>query len=143
MKAAVITRHAITNYGSLLQAIATEKLFETVGLECETIDYIRDDEYYTEQEKTNLKNKPKYNSNPLTRAAYLALRQGEAVKGGRFFRDMQKKYLHLTKRYHSRQIFTLREATRSGERLLTLTLTRHIFSPLPMTATDGFPTLQA
>ena len=101
MKAAVITRHAITNYGSLLQAIATEKLFETVGLECETIDYIRDDEYYTEQEKTNLKNKPKYNSNPLTRAAYLALRQGEAVKGGRFFRDMQKKYLHLTKRYHS------------------------------------------
>ncbi len=101
MKAAVITRHAITNYGSLFQAIATQKLFESLGMECEIIDYIRDDEYYTEQEKTNLKNKPKYNGNPLTRAAYLALRQGEAVKGGRFFREMQKKHLNLTKRYHS------------------------------------------
>lgn len=101
MKAAVITRHSITNYGSLLQAIATQKLFESLGLECEIIDYIRDDEYYTEQEKTNLKDKPRYNKNIVLRTAYLALRQGEAVKGGRFFRKMQKKYLKLTKRYRS------------------------------------------
>lgn len=101
MKAAVITRHAITNYGSLLQAIATQKLFEELGCECEIIDYIRDDEYYTNYEKMNLKNKPRYNSNPVTRALYLALRQGETVKGGKAFREMQKKYLNLTQRYCS------------------------------------------
>lgn len=101
MKAAVITRHSITNYGSLLQAMATQKLFESLGYECEIIDYIRNDEYYTEQEKTNLKNKPRYNKNFVLRTAYLLLRQGEAVKGGKFFREMQKKYLNLTKRYAS------------------------------------------
>lgn len=101
MKAAVITRHAITNYGSLFQAIATEKLFDELGFECETIDYVRDDEYYTEQEKTNLKNKPRYNRSFVTRALYLMLRQGETVKSGKFFRQLQKESLHLTKRYRS------------------------------------------
>ncbi|HIS37870.1 TPA: hypothetical protein IAC10_14800 [Candidatus Scatousia excrementigallinarum] len=40
MKVAVITRHAITNYGSLLQAIATQHLVESFGHTCEVIDYI-------------------------------------------------------------------------------------------------------
>lgn len=40
MKVAVITRHAITNYGSLLQAIATQQLVESLGNACEIIDYI-------------------------------------------------------------------------------------------------------
>lgn len=40
MKVAVITRHAITNYGSLLQAIATQQLVESLGYTCEVIDYI-------------------------------------------------------------------------------------------------------
>ena len=50
MKVAVITRHAITNYGSLLQAIATQQLVESLGNACEIIDYIRDDETYQNQE---------------------------------------------------------------------------------------------
>ena len=40
LKVAVITRHAITNYGSLLQAIATQQLVESLGYACEVIDYI-------------------------------------------------------------------------------------------------------
>ena len=41
MKVVVITRHAISNYGSLLQAMATQQVIESLGHSCEIIDYIR------------------------------------------------------------------------------------------------------
>ena len=44
MKIKVITRHAPSNYGSLLQSIATVKVMEGMGHECEIIDYQRPDE---------------------------------------------------------------------------------------------------
>ena len=50
-KVAVITRHAVANYGSLLQAIATQRLIEQCGCSCEIIDYIREDETYRNCEK--------------------------------------------------------------------------------------------
>ena len=50
-KVAVITRHAVSNYGSLLQAIATQRLIEQCGCSCEIIDYIREDEIYRNCEK--------------------------------------------------------------------------------------------
>ncbi len=37
-----ITLHAINNYGSVLQTLATEKIFESLGCEVETIDYVRE-----------------------------------------------------------------------------------------------------
>ena len=36
----VITRHAPTNYGSLLQAIATQRVIMNLGHECRIINYI-------------------------------------------------------------------------------------------------------
>lgn len=42
MKVAIITLHAINNYGSVLQTLATEKLFQKLGCEVVTIDYIRE-----------------------------------------------------------------------------------------------------
>lgn len=42
MKVANITLHAINNYGSVFQSLATERLFEQLGCEVETIDYIRE-----------------------------------------------------------------------------------------------------
>ncbi len=42
MKVAIITLHAIDNYGSVLQTYATEKLFQQQGCEVETINYIRE-----------------------------------------------------------------------------------------------------
>lgn len=101
MKIAVITRHAITNYGSLLQAFATQQVIENLGHECEIIDYIRDDETYTQHEKTLLARKTEWNCNPIKRAIYLALRQPESVASGRRFEGERKKYLHLTRRYTS------------------------------------------
>ena len=34
----IITRHAIANYGSILQAYATQKIFENLGYETKIID---------------------------------------------------------------------------------------------------------
>lgn len=101
MKVAVITRHAISNYGSLLQAMAMQQIVESLGHSCEIIDYVRVDETYLECEKVLLKRKPEWNNHPLKRAIYLALRQPESILAGRRFEKAQKKYLHLSKRYSS------------------------------------------
>ena len=71
MKVAVITRHAVANYGSLLQAIATQKVIEELGHSCEIIDYVREDEDYRQVEKSLLKRKPRWDSNPVKRGLYL------------------------------------------------------------------------
>ena len=101
MKVAVITRHAITNYGSLLQAFATQQVIETLGHECEIINYVRDDEFYAKHEKTLLERKPDWNRNPIKKMIYLALRQPESIASGKRFEEEQLKYLHLTKKYTS------------------------------------------
>lgn len=101
MKVAIITRHAITNYGSLLQALATQTVLENMGHTCEVIDYIRDDEHYSQQEKTILKRKPEWNKNIIKRALYLLIRQPESILSGKKFEKAQKKYLKLTKKYHT------------------------------------------
>lgn len=43
MKIDLITLHAIKNYGSVLQTLATQTLFESYGYEVEVINYIRED----------------------------------------------------------------------------------------------------
>lgn len=99
MKVAVITRHSITNYGSLLQAIATQKVIENLGHSCEIIDYIRDDETYLQQEKTLIRRKPEWNNNLIKRTVYLAIRQPESIAAGKKFEKAQRQYLNLSKRY--------------------------------------------
>lgn len=101
MKVAVITRHAIANYGSLLQAFATQKVVEKLGYSCEIIDYIRDDESYRNHEKTLLARKKEWNNNPVKKLLYLALRQPESIATGKRFEKEQKRYLNLTQRYSS------------------------------------------
>lgn len=101
MKVAVITRHAIINYGSLLQAFATQQVIENLGHECKIINYIRDDESYTRHEKTLLARKPEWNCSPLKKIIYLALRQPESIASGKKFEKEQSKYLHLTRKYTS------------------------------------------
>lgn len=99
MKVAVITRHAVSNYGSLLQAIATQHIIENLGHSCEIIDYVRTDEAYPEVEKTLLAKKDKWNKNHIKRLVYLAIRQPASVFVGKKFEKAQKELLHLTARY--------------------------------------------
>ncbi len=99
MKVSIITRHAIANYGSLLQAFATQKVLENLGYDSEIIDYIRDDESYKQHEKTLLKRKEGWNNNPIKRAMYLLTRQPESVKAGKRFEKEREKLLNLSERY--------------------------------------------
>ncbi len=103
MKVDVITRHAITNYGSLLQAFATQEAIKQAGHECEIIDYIREDESYENHEKTILNRKPRWNNNPLKRLLYLLIRQPSSIVSGKKFEAQRKKYLNLSRRYKTRE----------------------------------------
>lgn len=103
MKIAVITRHSITNYGSLLQALATQITIEKLGYDCEIINYIRSDESYKNLEKTLLKNKAKWNQNAIKRFMYLLLRQPESYIAGKKFEKEQIRYLKLSKLYESQK----------------------------------------
>ncbi len=42
MKISLITLHAVKNYGSVLQTLATQKMFESYGFDVEVINYIRE-----------------------------------------------------------------------------------------------------
>lgn len=103
MKVAVITRHAISNYGSLLQTWATQEIVNKLGYDCEIVDYIRTDEDYVRYEKTVLEKKAGWNDNLVKRWLYLLLRQPESIVAGKMFAREQKKYLQLTKRYSSKE----------------------------------------
>ena len=103
MKVAVITRHAITNYGSLLQSLATQKILAKLGYDNLIIDYVRKDENYRAIAKVLLEKNPKWNKNLLTRTIYMLLQSPEYYVAGKAFERMQNKYLYLTERCETRE----------------------------------------
>lgn len=106
MRVSLITRHAITNYGSLLQTLATQIVIERLGHTCEVVNYIRADENYRQHERTLLKRKPEWNRNPIKRGIYLALRQPESRLSGRRFAKERNRLLHLSQLYSSMEELT-------------------------------------
>lgn len=101
MEIKVITRHAPSNYGSLLQSIATIKVLNTLGHDCQIIDYIRDDEKGLGGVLTALKQKPSWYNNPFKRLLYILVRYPEQKWEEMQFEQMRKKFLNLTPRYSS------------------------------------------
>ena len=99
----VITRHAPSNYGSLLQSIATIRILESLGHECRIIDYVRPDETGFRGTMTSLAGKPRWNSNPVLRAAYLLVRCPEDILAERKFSKMRHKHLKLTERCSTKE----------------------------------------
>ena len=79
MKVAVITRHAICNYGSFLQSYALQKAIEKLGNEAVIIDYIREDEEYHKRINIALKKSKRWNKNFLMRMIYKVSRYPETV----------------------------------------------------------------
>ena len=101
MDVKVITRHAPTNYGSLLQAIATIRIINSLGHNCKIIDYQRKDERGLQMILAALKLKPNWNKNFFTKLVYCLLRYPEESFAQRVFDIMRKKYLCMTPRYNS------------------------------------------
>lgn len=100
MDVKVITRHSPSNYGSLLQSIATVHVIERLGHQCEIIDYQRKDERGLKGVLTQLNCKGSY-GNPLKRLAYIAIRYPIEKYAQVKFDRMRKCYLKMTKRCSS------------------------------------------
>ena len=97
MNIKVITRHAPSNYGSLLQAIATQAVLERLGHECEIIDYVRDDEHGLRAVTTAAAGKGD-RFGGARKLAYIAVRYPEEKAAEIKFARMRSRYLKLTPR---------------------------------------------
>lgn len=94
----VITRHTPSNYGSLLQAIATQTIIENLGHKCEIIDYVRDDEHGLHGVVTALQRKREWRVSLLKRLAYIILRYPDEKIAEFKFSKMRSQHMNLTER---------------------------------------------
>lgn len=101
MNVKVITRHTPSNYGSLLQALATQEVIKGLGHDVEIIDYRRTDERGMAAVTTALRGKPQFMSNPIKRIAYISMMYPETKIAEMKFDRMRRKYLNLTHRCES------------------------------------------
>lgn len=96
MKVGVITRHAVPNYGSLLQSYATQVVLEKMGYDVEIINYIRNDEMAENLSKTLIKGK-RGDKNFITRMIYNAIQMPNYSKMYKKFELFRKDILKVTK----------------------------------------------
>ncbi len=91
MKISLITLHAIKNYGSALQTLATQEMFKSYGFDTEVINFIREDSL-----DENLLNSW-CGSNPIKRLAMMpTVKRWEKVFGG-----FLSKNINLTKKVYT------------------------------------------
>ena len=102
MKVDFITRHAIPNYGSILQTYATQKVLEKLGCDSEVINYIQLEETGGKTITTNCHIENKGWKSKLKRMAYLIIQQPNVTHMHKKFAQFRKKYLKQTqKEYHT------------------------------------------
>lgn len=94
----VITRHAPSNYGSLLQSIATITILERMGHQCKIIDYIRKDEQGLKAILTSLNNKKGWNGSFIKKGLFVLFRYPEEKIAELKFKKMRSQFLKLTQR---------------------------------------------
>lgn len=101
MKVYILTRHAICNYGSLLQSYATEQIFHQLGCEAVTLDYQREDERPKNVTKLLLAKSQRWNKNFLTKLIYYLVQYPDHVLMGWRFRKYQNEWLRLSEKMYS------------------------------------------
>ncbi len=95
MKVAIVTLHRVYNYGSALQAYATQKVFEKQGYEAVIIDYITPQRTKKKIFFGKSPNDPK----GIKKFVYQTAKIGSLLLKERTFGKFVKKNLKLTKRY--------------------------------------------
>ncbi len=98
MNIKVITRHGPSNYGSLLQSIATLHILEKLGHRAEIIDYQRKDERGLKATIAQVNQKAGYAHNIVKKLLYVLVRYPMETITRVRFDGMRKKYLKLTSR---------------------------------------------
>lgn len=102
---ALISRHSVANYGSFLQAYATEEIMRAIGCKAVTVDYIREQESVDSLARLHSDNR-----GIIQRAYRKTLWKMLYKEKEQHFRKMQKEYLSLTKRYNSQSIRELQNS---------------------------------
>lgn len=98
MNIKVITRHGPSNYGSLLQSMATLSVLRSLGHHAEIIDYQRSDERGLKGTLALLAQKPAYNRNLIKKLLYVLVRFPLETLARHKFDKMRNHYLSLTPR---------------------------------------------
>ena len=93
----VITRHGPSNYGSVLQSIATLEILKHLGADAEIIDYQRADERGLKSVLATVKHKDGY-SNPLKKLLYVVIRFPMEWMAQRKFDEIRADNLKMTVR---------------------------------------------
>lgn len=88
-KVAFLTRHTVSNYGSLLQTYATQKAIEKLGHEAICINYYRSDEKPKRLVRTLLQCSS-WNKNILTRLIYMITQKPVYAFAGKRFEKYRK-----------------------------------------------------
>lgn len=91
MKISLITLHAIKNYGSVLQTLATQEIFKSYGYDVEVINFIREDSL----DKNLLKSW--CGSNPIKKAAMLPT----LLRWKKVFNEFIEKHFTLTEHIYT------------------------------------------
>lgn len=89
-KITVITLHNVRNYGSALQALATQEVFKSLGCEVDFIDYIREDNI----SPVSRIRKWCRGINVLKKAIYACLLYPTFVRQNKVFRRFLREYLN-------------------------------------------------
>ena len=96
MKAGLLTFYHLHHYGAILQAAATQRALETLGWECETIDY------FVNQDTRIFR--PVASPSLAASDAYNALHYPAVRRRWQRFEDFSRSFLRLTdRRYESRE----------------------------------------
>jgi polysaccharide pyruvyl transferase WcaK-like protein len=100
MKICIITLHRVFNYGSALQAYATQKIFEQTGNEVEIIDYVTEQRTF----KKLLLMTPSSINNKLKKNIYIIFKFFSLLIKHQIFGGFIKKYLNLTSEKYTKFI---------------------------------------
>ncbi len=106
-KVSIITRHAVTNYGSFLQTYATQKLFSQIGCDAKILNYINKNEraFYVARSIAS-DNHEKY-SVPKSTLLYLS-RTLKHMVWSTWFTIQRKRLLKMSRLYTSQVQLTKR-----------------------------------
>lgn len=99
---AYLTRHTVSNYGSVLQAYATQTALEKLGYNPVCINYYRGDEKPKELVHTLLQTS-KWNKNALTRLVYMLTQKPVYSYAGKRFEQYRKIVKVSDKEYNYEQ----------------------------------------
>lgn len=90
---ALMTLHSVGDYGTALQALATQGLIERAGARCSVVDFRREG---AGDGAASYFSGSRYAHIPLATRAHAVLRGRDARRRSSVFRDFLKRRLHLT-----------------------------------------------